>query len=65
MGVRCLVVLVAALAAGCAAHAPVVAPAPAMAAEEAQQLCLNRMYASRMRGAVHWHIYEYCLKEHS
>jgi hypothetical protein len=65
MRLRGLIVLVAALAAGCAAKAPVVAPAPAMSADEAHQLCLNRMYGTRMRGAVHWHIYEHCLKEHS
>jgi hypothetical protein len=65
MGARGLITLLATLAAGCAALPPVVAPAPAMSAEEAHQLCMNRMYGARMRGAVHWHIYEYCLKEHS
>ena len=36
---------------------------PKPTAEEIRQKCLGQMYSARMRGAVHWHIYEFCLKE--
>ena len=52
----------AVLLAGCAAHGP---PPPAPTAEEQHNACAARMVAARMRGAVHWHIYEHCIKEHS
>ena len=39
--------------------------APRLTAEEARHMCLSRMYTARMRGAVHWQIYDNCLKEHS
>ncbi len=32
-------------------------------AAQAHEECAGRMYASRSRGAVHWQIYENCLKE--
>ena len=48
--------------AGCATNG---APLPKPTAEEQHSACAARMYAARMRGAVHWHIYEYCIKEHS
>jgi len=55
----CLVFLLA----GCAT--PVAKPLPKAGADEVRQQCLARMYSSRSRGAVHWQIYENCLKEHS
>ena len=57
--------LLLALAAGCASK-----PAPDPSSQsrpnvaQAHEECAGRMYASRSRGAVHWHIYENCLKEH-
>ncbi len=54
--------MLAAALVGCAARTP---PAPAPTAEELHQACAARMDSARMRGAVHWHIYEYCIKEHS
>ena len=50
------------LLAGCAANGP---PPPAPTVEELHHACAARMYAARMRGAVHWHIYENCIKENS
>jgi hypothetical protein len=41
------------------------APAPRLSPEEARQSCLSRMYTARSRGAVHWQIFDNCLKEHS
>jgi hypothetical protein len=32
-------------------------------AAQTHEECAGRMYASRSRGAVHWQIYENCLKE--
>jgi hypothetical protein len=63
--------LLAACAADPAARGPSLQPSAAAApaanpkadAEENRRACLDRMYTARMRGAVHWHIYEYCLKE--
>ena len=40
-------------------------PPPKPTAEEQHNACAARMYSARMRGAAHWHIYEYCIKEHS
>ena len=41
------------------------APTPKLSHEEVRQSCLSRMYTARSRGAVHWQIYDNCLKEHS
>ena len=56
-----LVLMVAACAAPQSPATPVATPKPT--AEEIRQKCLGQMYSARMRGAVHWHIYEFCLKE--
>ncbi len=48
--------------AGCATKG---APPPKPTAEELHNACAARMYSARMRGAVHWHIYEHCIKESS
>ena len=55
------VLMVAACAAPQSPATPVATPKPT--AEESRQKCLGQMYSARMRGAVHWHIYEFCLKE--
>lgn len=54
-------VLLALVAGGCATRE---APPPKLSATEAHEECAGRMYAARARGAVHWHIYENCLKGH-
>ena len=51
------------MALACTAGCATPAPATKMSAEEAHQACLSRMYTARSRGAVHWQIYDYCLKE--
>lgn len=51
--------------AACATPATAPAPVPKLSPEEARQTCLSRMYMARSRGAVHWQIYENCLKDHS
>jgi len=53
------------LAAACLGACATGTPAPRLSPEEARQACLARMYTARSRGAVHWHIYENCLKDHS
>ena len=55
------VLMVAACAVPQSPATPVATPKPT--AEEIRQKCLGQMYSARMRGAVHWHIYEFCLKE--
>lgn len=61
-----LICLAAACLGACAAPAPAPGPAaaPRLTPEEVRQTCLSRMYTARSRGAVHWHIYENCLKDH-
>lgn len=56
-----LVFMLAACAAPQSPATSVATPKPT--AEEIRQKCLGQMYGARMRGAVHWHIYEFCLKE--
>lgn len=46
---------------GMALSACAVADAP-RGGDEIRNHCLSRMYQSRMRGAVNWHIYDTCLK---
>jgi hypothetical protein len=65
---RALVICLALAALGaCATPAPAPGPAtaPRLTPEEIRQTCLSRMYTARSRGAVHWQIYENCLKDHS
>ena len=57
-----LILMALACLAGCTTPPP--APAPKVSAEEARQVCASRMYTARSRGAVHWQIYDHCLKEH-
>jgi uncharacterized protein YceK len=58
---KILLCLLITVLAGCASPAP----APQPKDDEVRQQCLARMYSARMRGAVHWHIYENCLRDHS
>jgi len=48
--------------AGCAVQG---VPPPTPTVEEQHNACAARMYSARIRGAVHWHIYEHCIKENS
>ena len=58
-----LILMALACVAGCTTPAPSPAPVTKMSAEEARQMCLSRMHVARSRGAVHWQIYDHCLKE--
>ena len=58
-----LILMALACVAGCTTPPPAPATAPKMSAEEARQVCASRMYTARSRGAVHWQIYDHCLKE--
>ena len=56
-----------AIAGPCAALAACAAPAapPLPASDAVHQACLSRKAAARVRGAQHWHVYQYCLREPS